>query len=80
MGAALQMLHNVSDLFACLAAMAALPNLSTVVIRVIHTLFIPHLVVLCCFSNSHCPFLSSAPLPCAQATMHIVAPVNRFSV
>lgn len=80
MGAALQMSQNVSDLFACLVAMAAPPNLSTVVIRVVHTLFIPHLVVLCCFPDSHCALLLPAPFPCAHATVHVVAPMHRFSV
>jgi hypothetical protein len=80
MGAAIQMSQNVSDLIACFAAIAARPLLSMVVKMVVRALFIPHLVVFCCFSNRHRTFLSSAPLPCTQATMHGVAPVHRFSV
>jgi hypothetical protein len=80
MSAALQMSQNVFLLIACLAAMEAPPNPSIGIINVVLTLLIPHLVVFCCFSNSHCPLLPSAALPCAHATMHIVAPVNRFNV
>ena len=79
-GAALQMCQNVPRLIACLTAMAAPPHSSLTVKTVVLPLFIPHLVVFCCFSNSHCTYLPSAPLPCTQATLHVVAPVDRFNV
>lgn len=77
---ALEMRQNIPLLRASLAAMAAHPLVFGKVIFEIFALQIPFLVVLCCFPDSHCALLLPAPLPCAHATVHVVAPVHRFSV